>query len=219
MALSWSSGKDSAWTLHLLGRESPEAVAVLVTTVTAEFDRVSVHGVRRSLLAAQAEAIGCRLREVELPYPCSNDQYQAAMQRELSDLKNIGVTRMAFGDLFLEDVRRYREELLAGSGIEPVFPLWHHDTRELARHMVAEGLVATVTVIDPARLGREWCGRSYDEEFLDQLPEDVDPCGERGEFHTVATGGPMFQHPIPVRLGRTVEREGFIYTDVIGPHA
>lgn len=215
IAISWSSGKDSAWTLHTLRNRAPDSVVCLVTTVTDTFDRVSVHGVRRTLLASQAAAAGCDLREVVLPHPCSNEDYQSAMKSALAQLVSEGITHMAFGDLFLEDVRRYREDLLSHSGIEPIFPLWHQDTSELAREMIAAGLQATVTVIDPARLGREWAGRSFDRAFLDQLPEDVDPCGERGEFHTVATAGPMFRCAIPVRTGATVEREGFVYTDVM----
>ncbi len=215
IAISWSSGKDSAWTLHTLRNQAPDSVACLVTAVTDTFDRVSVHGVRRTLLATQAAAAECELREVVLPHPCSNEDYQSAMKRALARLASEGITHMAFGDLFLEDVRRYREELLSHSGIEPIFPLWDRDTSELAREMVAGGLRATVTVIDPARLGREWAGRSFDRAFLDQLPEGVDPCGERGEFHTVATAGPMFRRVIPTRSGPTVERDGFVYTDVM----
>ncbi len=211
----WSSGKDSAWALHLARQQGEVEVVGLLTTVTAPYQRVSMHAVRDDVLAAQAEAAGLPLRRVPIPAPCSDEEYAAAMREAVADATAQGVTRMVFGDLFLEDVRAYREQQLAGTGIAPLFPLWGRPTAELAREMIAGGLVAYVTCLDPKTMPRELAGRRFDEEFLQSLPEGVDPCAENGEFHTCVVAGPMFRHPIPVRVGETVEREGFVFTDVM----
>lgn len=213
-AISWSSGKDSAWTLHRLQQDPCTELVALVTTVNAEFERVAMHAVRRELLQAQADAAGLPLLEVEIPYPCSNADYEARMRALVERLHDMQVTHMAFGDLFLTDVRAYREKQLKGTGIEPVFPLWERPTRELAREMISGGLRAVLTCVDPRRLPVQFGGRSYDEALLRELPGDVDPCGENGEFHSFAWAGPMFRHAIAVQVGETIERDGFIFTDL-----
>ena len=215
--LSWSSGKDSAWTLHTLRARDDLEVVGLVTTVNERSSRVAMHAVREELLKQQAEATGLPLWRVPLPYPCSNEAYEAAMRSLLDRARHAGVEAMAFGDLFLEDVRRYRETRMEGSGIEPLFPLFGSSTPELAREMVAAGLLAWITCVDPAQLPREFAGRRFDAELLRDLPDDVDPCGERGEFHTFAVEGPMFRHPLEVEVGETVERDGFVFTDLLPP--
>jgi uncharacterized protein (TIGR00290 family) len=212
--LWWSTGKDSAWALHLLRRTPGVRVERLITTVTAAFDRVAIHGTRTAVLEAQAAAVGVPLQRIELPYPCTNEQYEAAVRPALDEARDAGVRAMAFGDLFLEDVRAYREALLGGTGIQPLFPLWGLDTAALAREMLDAGLEARVTCVDPARLAREHAGARFDRAFVDGLPGSVDPCGERGEFHTVATAGPMFGRALDVLAGAVVEREGFVYADV-----
>ena len=216
IAVSWSSGKDSAWMLHRLRQLHPESVVGLVTTVNAAVSRVAMHGVRQSLLEAQAAAAGLPLHVVPLPWPCSNDDYASRMSEAIGVMRRDGITHMAFGDLFLEDVRRYREERLAGTGIAPLFPLWQvADTASLAREMVAAGLEARLTCVDPRQLDADFAGRSFDATLLDALPATVDPCGERGEFHTFACAGPMFDRRIDVAAGPIVEREGFVYADLI----
>ena len=213
--LSWSSGKDSAWALRELRASGDVEVAGLLTVVTETFGRVSMHGVRTSVLEAQARAAGIPLVTVPIPFPCSNEEYaarmSAAMQRALAE----GVLAVAFGDLYLEDVRRYRERNLEPIGIRALFPLWGMPTRELANRMIEGGLEAIVSCLDPAKVPRELAGRRYDRGFLAALPPDVDPCAENGEFHTVAVAGPMFSHPLGVRVGETVERDGFVFTDVL----
>lgn len=211
----WSSGKDSAWALHLARQQGSVEVVGLLTTVTAPYQRVSMHAVRDDVLAAQAESAGLPLRRVPIPAPCSDEEYAAAMREAIADATAEGVTRMVFGDLFLDDVRAYREQQLAGTGIAPLFPLWGRPTAELAREMIAGGLVAYVTCLDPKTMPRELAGSRFGEEFLGKLPEGVDPCAENGEFHTCVVAGPMFRHPIPVRVGETLEREGFVFTDVM----
>ena len=213
--LSWSSGKDSAWTLHALRKAPGVELAGLFTTVNAEFDRVAMHAVRRELLEAQAASAGLPLATIPIPYPCPNEAYEAAMAAFVGEAKRRGVTHFAFGDLFLEDVRRYREAKLAGTGIEPLFPLWGRPTRALAGEMVEGGLRAFITCVDPRLAPREWAGRPFDRAFLEALPEGVDPCAERGEFHTFACAGPMFERPVPVRVGRIVERDGFVFADLL----
>jgi uncharacterized protein (TIGR00290 family) len=213
--LWWSSGKDSAWALHRLREAAEFEVVRLVTTVNRVADRVAMHAVRRDLLRAQAASVGVALREVEIPSPCSNEDYEAAAAAVVAEAAGEGVGHMAFGDLFLADVRAYRERMLAGSGIEPVFPIWGLETHALSREMIASGLRATVTCVDPRILSRRFAGRAFDAAFLDDLPAAVDPCGENGEFHSFATAGPMFERPIGVRPGPVVERDGFVFADLL----
>ena len=213
--LGWSSGKDSAWALGVL-RDDPAVEPVgLVTTMNAAFDRVAMHAVRRALLEAQAAAVGLPLTTVEIPYPCSDGDYAAAMGAFVERARGDGIEAMAFGDLFLADVRAYREERLAGSGIEPLFPLWGEDTAGLARRMIGAGLTATVTCVDPKALDAAFAGRAFDAAFLADLPEGVDPCGENGEFHSFVTDGPMFARPVAVLPGEVVERDGFVFADLL----
>ena len=212
---AWSSGKDSLWALHV-ARQSPDLDVVgLLTTITEPYHRVSMHAVREELLEAQAAALGLQVCRVYIPAPCSDEQYSAAMRRALDGACQQGVTRMVFGDLYLEDVRAYREQRLAGTGIEPVFPLWGSDTAGRAREMIAGGVRAYLTSLDPRVMPREMAGRAFDDAFLDALPEGVDACGERGEFHTFAWDGPGFRQPVPVAVGETVERDGFVFTDLV----
>jgi uncharacterized protein (TIGR00290 family) len=214
--VSWSSGKDSAWTLHVLRAAHPEAVGALLTTVNAQFGRVSMHGVRRALLRTQAVAAGLPLIEVPLPSPCPNEIYEVRMREALDRARREGFTHVAFGDLFLADVRRYREARLAGTGLDPLFPLWARPTAALAREMLAGGLKARVVTVDPAHLDASLVGREFDAAFLDGLPPRVDPCGENGEFHTFAYAGPMFAVPVAIRNGEVVARDGVTYGDLVG---
>jgi uncharacterized protein (TIGR00290 family) len=214
LLLSWSSGKDSAWALHCLQQRGEFQVAGLLTTLNAAFDRVAMHSTRRALLEAQAQAAGLPLNPVPLPWPCSNEQYESAMRSACDTALSQGVEAIAFGDLFLEDVRRYREEKLTGTGLEPVFPVWGLDTRRLAEEMVASGLRARIVCVDPRKLAAEFAGREFDADFLHELPEGVDPCGENGEFHSAVYAGPMFREPIAVETGEVVERDGFVFADV-----
>lgn len=213
--VSWSSGKDSAWALHVLRQSGEYEIAGLLTTMNAAFDRVAMHGTRRTVVEAQAEAAGLPLRAVPLPWPCSNEQYEAAMREECERAVADCIEVMAFGDLFLEDVRAYREEKLAGTGLTPVFPLWGMPTDELVRQMLAAGVRARIVCLDPKKLPREFAGRDLDEEMLAAMPEGCDPCAERGEFHTMAYAGPMFREAIPVESGEVVERDGFVFVDVM----
>jgi len=212
--LSWSSGKDSAWALHLLNRQHPGAVAALLTTVNEAMDRVAMHGVRRSVLEAQARAAELPLHVVHIPHPCPNDIYEAQMRTAIADAKANGFTHAAFGDLFLEDIRRYREEKLAGTGIEPLFPVWDIPTARLAVQMIEGGLKAKITCVDPRKLDRSFAGRDFDQAFLADLPATVDPCGENGEFHTFVYEAPIFTEPVAVQTGEVVERDGFVFADV-----
>lgn len=211
--LSWSSGKDSAWTLHTL-RESGVHVAALLTTFNAVADRVAMHAVRRSLVETQAAAAGLPLWHVPIPSPCPNEVYEARMREAMGRARAEGFTHVAFGDLFLEDVRQYREERMRGTGLDPVFPLWKMPTSELAQQMLTAGLGAVLTCVDPRHLDRRFAGRTYDAVLLSELPETVDPCGERGEFHTFCFAGPMFKQPIPIATGEIVERDGFVFADL-----
>jgi uncharacterized protein (TIGR00290 family) len=213
--LSWSSGKDSAWALQSL-RAAGEDVAGLLTTFNDAADRVAMHAVRRSLVEAQAAAAGVPLRTVRLPWPCSNDQYEACVGAELARAAADGITHVAFGDLFLEDVRAYRERQLAGTELEPLFPLWHPPggTAALARAMIAGGLEAVITCVDPAQLDPSFVGRAFDADLLATLPEGADPCGEKGEFHTFCHAGPMFERPLDVEVGVRLLRDGFWFADV-----
>ena len=214
VVLSWSSGKDSAWSLHVLRSDPRYEVVALLTTITAEFDRVAMHGVRRELLEAQAGAADLPLWKIEIPSPCSNEQYDAVMRAAVQRAVSEDIEVIAFGDLFLRDVREYREDHLAGSGIEPLFPLWERPTDALAREMIDGGLRARLSCVDPRALAPGFAGREFDGALLNDLPDNVDPCGERGEFHTFAYAGPMFSHPIAIRTGETVERDGFVFTDL-----
>jgi len=213
--VSWSTGKDSAWTLHVLKQQYPGAAAGLLTTTNEAFDRVAMHAVRRELLEAQADAAGLPLHVLPLPWPCSNAQYESIMSAAVAGFVADGFTHVAFGDLFLEDVRNYRITRLAGSGLEPLFPIWKtKTTKELAEEMVTAGLQARLTCVDPRKLDRTFAGRVFDRSLLTDLPTSVDPCGENGEFHSFAFAGPMFQHPIPNQLGEIVDRDGFVFADV-----
>ncbi|RMG93878.1 MAG: adenine nucleotide alpha hydrolase [Deltaproteobacteria bacterium] len=212
--VAWSSGKDAAFALHRVRTEGVLDVVGLLTTVTAPYDRVSMHGVRREILRAQARATGLDVHEVEIPAPCPNAVYEEKMGAAVAQLRARGVTRIVFGDLFLEDVRAYRERQLDGTGLEPVFPLWGEDTRRLAREMIDAGIVAYVVTLDPGKVPRTLAGARFDAAFLDALPADVDPCGERGEFHTCVVDGPMFRAKVPVRPGAVVERDGFVFADL-----
>ncbi len=212
--LAWSSGKDSAFTLHVLRSQGVEVVCLL-TTINEAFDRVAMHAVRLELLRAQAEAVGLPLLEVGIPWPCPNEAYETAMDRALATARERGLTAVAFGDLFLEDVRRYREERLAGSGLKPLFPLWGRPTRALAEEMIALGQKAVLTCVDPRALSGDFAGRAFDAALLRDLPTSVDPCGENGEFHSFAWDGPAFRRPVPVQVGEVVLRDDFVFADLL----
>ncbi len=210
--VSWSSGKDSAWALHTL-RQQPERYDVrgIFTTVTKTFDRVSIHSTPAWVLKQQAEKLGMPLYEIPIPYPCSNEIYEAAMRKFLAEVealpKHLTASHFAFGDLFLEDIRAYREEKLSGTGFTPIFPVWGEDTTLLAQKMIASGMRAIITALNPARVPTELVGRWFDAEFLADLPDGVDPLGENGEFHTCVVDGPMFRSPIAAKPGRIVQRD------------
>jgi uncharacterized protein (TIGR00290 family) len=212
--LAWSSGKDSAWALHRLRQRSDIRVVGLLTTINQVANRVAMHAVRDQLLDAQAAALGLPVRKVRIPSPCSNAEYETAMAAAMSEARLDGVRAIAFGDLFLEDVRRYREEKLEGTGIAPLFPIWGEETHSLADEMLDAGVRAVITCVDPKKLDRSFAGRIYDARFVRDLPEAVDPCGENGEFHSFAFAGPAFESPIPVATGEVVERDGFVFADV-----
>ena len=213
--VSWSTGKDSAWMLHQLNLQYPNAAAGLLTTTNQAFDRVAMHAVRRELLEAQAEAARLPLHVLPLPWPCSNAQYESIMKTAIEGFVADGFTHVAFGDLFLEDVRRYREDRLAGSGLEPLFPIWKtKPTTDLAHDMIEAGLQARLTCIDPRKLDRSFAGRSFDKQLLADLPPGTDPCGENGEFHSFALAGPMFTEEIKLTVGDVVDRDGFVFADL-----
>jgi uncharacterized protein (TIGR00290 family) len=213
--LCWSSGKDSAWTLHRLRARDDVDVVGLLTTINRDAGRVSMHAVREELLDLQAAALGLPVIKVLIPEQCVNADYERAMAEALERARADGVTAVAFGDLFLEDVRRYREERLQPTGLQLLFPLWHLDTSALAREMVDAGLRAHITCVDPRQLDRSFAGRTFDRVLVEALPESVDPCGERGEFHTFAYAGPMFAQPLAIRPGEVVERDGFVFADIL----
>jgi len=213
--VSWSSGKDCAWALHVLSQDPCIEVVGLFSTVNRVFDRVAMHGVRVDLLKGQAESVGMPLRIIWIPHPCDNDQYEAAMNGFIDEARAEGIECMAFGDLFLADVRRYRESRLSGTGITPLFPLWGAGTGELARRMVSQGVRARVTCVDSRFLPGDFVGREYDSSFLEEIPQTVDPCGERGEFHTFVFDGPMFLRPVEISVGERVERDGFVFADIV----
>jgi uncharacterized protein (TIGR00290 family) len=215
--LSWSSGKDSAWALHVLRERGAVEVVGLVTTISEPFGRVAMHGVRTALVQAQADAVGLPLQTIPLPWPCPNQVYEDRMREMVARARAEGVSAFAFGDLFLADIRAYRERQLAGTGVEPLFPLWGSvsDTPALAHDMLAGRLRATVTCVDRRHLPATFAGRTFDADLLNDLPPGVDPCGENGEFHTFCHAGPMFARPIAVRAGAVAERDGFAFADLL----
>ena len=215
LLLSWSSGKDSAWALHLLSQRTDVRVVALVTTFNCSANRVAMHAVRRSLVETQAERIGLPLWPVELPWPCTNAHYEDLMRPVVQRALTEGIAAIAFGDLFLEDIREYRERQLLGTGLEPVFPVWRIPTGQLAEEMMAAGVKAKITCVDPSKLDKSYAGRDFTPGFLEDLPERVDPCGENGEFHTFVYDSPVFSHPISVQTGEIVERDGFVFADVV----
>ena len=212
--LSWSSGKDSAWALHVLNRTHPGRVAALLTTVNSAVDRVAMHGVRRELVEAQAAAAGLPLWTVPIPHPCPNEIYEAQMRDACARAVAEGFTHVAFGELFLEDVRRYREERLAGTGLTPLFPVWGIPTSSLARCMIEEGMRTRLSVVDTRKLDASFAGREFNEMLLADLPAAVDPCGENGEFHSFVYSGPMFSRALDVELGEVVVREPYVFIDI-----
>ncbi len=213
--ISWSTGKDSAWALHQVRLRGELEVVGALTTITENFDRVSMHGVRREILNAQLHAAKLPLLPVMIPFPCPNEIYEWRMGEAVSAARKMGVTKIIFGDLFLEDIRAYREEKLCGTGIEPVFPLWNKPTGPLARDMIAGGLKARVVTLDPKKVPRELAGKAFDQNLIAALPDGVDPCAENGEFHTCVVGGPIFEQEIGVKTGEETERGGFVFVDLM----
>ena len=213
--LSWSSGKDCAWALHLLRQRDDVEVVALVTTFNEAFGRVAMHAVRRELVRLQAERVDLPLWEIPLPWPCSNEQYEAQMKGVCERAVTEGIEQVAFGDLFLRDIRAYREKQLAGSGLEPIFPVWDIPTRELASQMIAAGVKAKLSCVDPRKLDESFAGRNFDETLIAALPEGIDPCGENGEFHTFCYASPVFREAIPVTVGEVVTRDGFVFADLL----
>ena len=215
VALSWSSGKDSAWTLHLLRQRPDIQVVALVTTFNSEADRVAMHAVRRSLVEAQASESVFHSGQSELPWPCSNQQYEGQMHVLCRKAVAEGITAMAFGDLFLQDIRDYRVRQLKGTGLEPLFPVWQIPTGQLGCDLIAAGVKAKITCVDPSKLAKSFAGHEYDLQLLQTLPPEIDPCGENGEFHTFVYDAPVFSRPIAVRTGEVIERDGFVFADVL----
>lgn len=213
--LSWSSGKDSAWTLHTLKQETDIEIVGLFSTFNSQFDRVAMHSVRIELVKQQAESAGYPIRLIPIPYPCSNEQYESIMKEFIKEVEKESIEYFAFGDLFLESVRQYREKNLSGSGIKPLFPIWGKDTLTLSRKMLDAGLKARITCVDPKQLSPAFAGKEYNNSFLEQLPGNADPCGENGEFHSFVYDGPFFNNKINIRIGETVSRDGFIFTDLL----
>ena len=213
--LSWSSGKDSAWTLHVLREREDIEVVGLLTTINTHFQRVAMHGTRRELLKAQADAARLPLWEVPLPWPCSNEIYEEAMAKACASAVEKGISGIAFGDLFLEDVRRYREDRLRGTGLEPLFPLWGKNTQVLIREMLQAGLRARIVCVDPSKLPADFVGQDLDDALLQRMPAGADPCGENGEFHTFAYAGPMFCKPISIVGGESLTSGGFVFGDIL----
>ena len=214
VALSWSSGKDSAWSLYRLQQDPAIQVVALITTFNEHFDRVAMHAVRRELVEAQAASAGIPLWPIPLPWPCSNQLYEERMAQVCQRALSEGVEAIAFGDLFLTDIRAYREKQLAGTGLVPLFPVWQIPTRELAGTMIQSGLCAKITCVDPKALAPGFAGRDFDSSFIQDLPAAVDPCGENGEFHSFVYDGPMFRTQVPVQVGEIVERDGFVFADL-----
>ncbi len=216
--LSWSSGKDSAWALHSLWNDPEVDIRGLFTMATETYGRVSMHATRLELLQRQADAVGLPLHVINIPYPCSNEQYDAIMRSFIHQSLTNRIECMAFGDLFLQDVRKYREDQLRGTGITPLFPLWGIPTAMLAEQMLSSGVEAYISCVDPTKVPATLAGRLWSNTLLNELPANADPCGENGEFHTVVIGGPFFSSPISVYFGETVEREGFVFADIIPAH-
>jgi uncharacterized protein (TIGR00290 family) len=213
--VSWSSGKDSAWALHMLRQDPTVEVLGIFAAMNEKLDRVSMHSTRRELLQRQAEAIGLPLEAINLPDPCSNRRYEDIMRRFIEEAVGRGIECIAFGDLFLEEIRRYREDQLSGTGIDPLFPLWGVPTGDLAGQMLTSGVAAYISSVDLKKLPSRCAGRKWSRKLIGEFPEECDPCGENGEIHTVVVGGPMFRRTVPVRVGATVERNGFAYADII----
>jgi uncharacterized protein (TIGR00290 family) len=213
--LAWSSGKDSAWALHTVRQTREVDVAAILTTINRDYSRVAMHAVRESLVEMQAAAVGLPLVKVPIPAHCKNHDYERSMASIMERARSEGVFHIVFGDLFLEDIRAYREKNLTACGMKAVFPLWRRNTRMLANEMLERGLSAYITCVDPARLNRAFAGRRFDSKLLAELPREVDPCGENGEFHTFACAGPMFQRPLPINVGEIVERDGFVFADLL----
>jgi uncharacterized protein (TIGR00290 family) len=213
--LSWSSGKDSAWALHVLRQDPNIDLLGLFTSSNRKYGRVSMHATPLELLKLQADSVGLPVHIIHLPDPCTNEQYDTIMQQFLEDIIPKGIQYMAFGDLFLEDIRKYREDQLKGTGISPLFPLWKTPTRELAEDMLKAKMEAYISSIDLKKLPERFVGQKWSMDFVKDLPKDIDPCGENGEFHTIVVDGPVFQRPIPVKVGRHVRRDGFAYADII----
>src|SRR6266567_1424159 len=216
--LSWSSGKDSAWSLYLLQQQNDCEIVGLLTTFNQEANRVAMHAVRRNLVEAQAQALGIPVWHVDLPWPCSNTDYECIMKETCNDAVQAGVECIAFGDLFLTDIRAYREKQLGNSGLQPIFPVWGMPTRELAHSMIQSGIRAKLTCVDPKLLAPDFAGREFDEQLLSDLPPQIDPCGENGEFHTFVYAGPMFRHGLSVEVGEIVSRDGFVFADLTLAH-
>ncbi len=212
--VSWSSGKDSAWMLHVIRSQGLGEPGALLTTINQSASRVAMHAVRTEVLEAQADAAGLPLMTVPIPHPCPNEVYEAQMSAAIAKAKAEGFTHVAFGDLFLDDIRRYREERMKGTGLTPMFPLWLRPTDALAREMLGGGLEAFLTCVDPRILPASFAGRRFDAALLADLPPGIDPCGERGEFHTCTVAGPMFSRRIDVAPGAVVERDGFVFADL-----
>ena len=212
--LAWSSGKDSAWTLHTLRRQGVN-VAALLTTINVAADRVAMHGVRRTLLESQAESLGVSLWQIPLPWPCTNDDYEARMAEACRRAVAEGFDTIAFGDLFLRDIRAYRERQLTGSGLTPIFPLWEIPTAELAQQMIDAGLRARLSCVDTNSIDGGFAGREFDSRLLQDLPAAADPCGENGEFHTFVYDGPGFRAPLAIEAGEIRPVDQFVYADLV----
>jgi uncharacterized protein (TIGR00290 family) len=213
--VSWSSGKDSAWALHMLRQDPAVEIIGIFAAMNEKLDRVSMHSTRQELVQRQAEAVGLPLEAINLPDPCSNRRYEDIMGRFVKETVSRGIECIAFGDLFLEEIRRYREDQLDGTGIDPLFPLWGIPTDDLAEQMLTSGVEAYVSSVDLKKLPSRCAGRKWSRKLIGEFPKDCDPCGENGEIHTVVVGGPMFRRTVPVRIGETVERNGFAYADII----
>lgn len=214
-AISWSSGKDSAYAFYRTLKEDRFEIVALLTTVTGTYERVSMHGVRKELLQEQASSIGLPVVVAEIPPNSDNATYEASMSRAIRTLKEMGVTHIIFGDIFLQDVREYRESKMRGTGVEPVFPLWGNDTKSLADDIISSGIKARIVCLDPTKTDRKFGGSEFNREFLGTISVDIDPCGEKGEFHTFVYDAPFFRNPVPVMNGESVERDGFYFTDVV----